>query len=59
MANFAELEKTAEKYVKYVKLKRTKRNGRRKNEIRSRAEQFINHIIGYFSSPKFAFPLER
>jgi hypothetical protein len=55
MANFAELEKTAEKYVN---LKRQKKMDEERTDLEELNNISIS-IIGYFSSPEFAFPLER
>jgi hypothetical protein len=56
MANFAELEKTAEKYVN---LKRQKKMDQERTELEEDLNNISISIIGYFSSPEFAFPLER
>jgi len=56
MANFAELEKTAEKYVN---LKRQKKMDQERTELEEELNNISISIIGYFSSPEFAFPLER
>jgi hypothetical protein len=56
MANFAELEKTAEKYVN---LKRQKKMDQERTELEEDLNNISISIIGYFSSPEFAFPLVR
>lgn len=56
MANFADLEKTAEKYVN---LKRQKKMDQETTELEEELDNISISIIGYFSSPEFAFPLER
>lgn len=56
MVNFAELEKTAEKYVK---LKRQKKMDQERVALEEELNNISISIIGYFSSPEFAFPLER
>ena len=56
LVNFAELEKTAEKYVK---LKRQKKMDQERMALEEELNNISISIIGYFSSPEFAFPLER
>ena len=56
MNNFDELEKVAKKYVK---LKGQKKMDEERIEIEEELNNIKNTIIGYFSSPEFAFPLER
>ncbi len=56
MTNFAELEKTAEKYVN---LKRQKKMDQDRMELEEELNNLSISIVGYFSSPEFAFPLER
>lgn len=56
MVNFAELEKTAEKYVK---LKRQKKMDQERMALEEELNNISISIIGYFSSPEFAFPTER
>lgn len=54
MNNFDELEKIAEKYVKLKKQKKMDQE-----RIVVRLNKIKASIIGYLSSPEFAFPLER
>jgi hypothetical protein len=56
MANFAELEMTAKKYVN---LKRQKKMDQERTELEEELNNISISIIGYFSSPEFAFPLVR
>ena len=56
MNNFDELEKIAEKYVK---LKKQKKMDQERIELEERLNKIKASIIGYLSSPEFAFPLER
>jgi len=56
MNNFDELEKIAEKYVK---LKKQKKMDQERIELEVRLNKIKASIIGYLSSPEFAFPLER
>jgi hypothetical protein len=56
MNNFDELEKIAEKYVK---LKKQKKMDQERIETEVRLNKIKASIIGYFSSPEFAFPIER
>ena len=56
MNNFDELEKVAEKYVK---LKGQKKMDEERIEIEEELNNIKNTIIGYLSSPEFAFPLEK
>jgi hypothetical protein len=56
MNNFDELEKIAEKYVK---LKKQKKMDQERIETEVRLNKIKAGIIGYLSSPEFAFPIER
>src|SRR6266516_43934 len=56
MNNFDELEKVAEKYVK---LKGQNKMDGERIEIEGELNNIKNTIIGYLSSPEFAFPLEK
>lgn len=56
MNNFDELEKIAEKYVK---LKKQKKMDQERIETEVRLNKIKASIIGYLSSPEFAFPIER
>jgi hypothetical protein len=56
MNNFDELEKIAEKYVK---LKQQKKMDQERIELEVKLNKIKASIIGYLSSPEFAFPLER
>jgi hypothetical protein len=56
MNNFDELEKIAEKYVK---LKKQKKMDQERIETEVRLNNIKASIIGYLSSPEFAFPIER
>jgi hypothetical protein len=56
MNNFDELEKIAEKYVK---LKKQKKMDQERIETEVRLNKIEAGIIGYLSSPEFAFPIER
>jgi hypothetical protein len=56
MNNFDELEKVAEKYMK---LKGQKKMDKERIEIEAELDNIKNTIIGYLSSPEFAFPLEK
>jgi hypothetical protein len=56
MGNFDELEKIAEKYVKF---KGQKKMHEERIEIEAELNKIKGTIIGYLSSPEFAFPLEK
>ncbi|HET7146862.1 MAG TPA: hypothetical protein VFI73_00025 [Candidatus Nitrosopolaris sp.] len=56
MANFAELENTAEKYMK---LKQQKKMNKESMDLEGELNNISIGIIGYFSSSEFAFPLDR
>ena len=56
MVNFDELEKIAEKYVK---LKQQNKIDHERMELELRLNKIKASIIGYLSSPDFAFPLQR
>lgn len=54
MTNFDELEKIAEEYVK---LKQQKKMDQERIQLEEKLNQIKANIIGYLSSPEFAFPL--
>lgn len=56
MINFDELEKIAEKYVK---LKQQNKMDHERMELELRMNKIKASIIGYLSSPEFAFPIQR
>jgi hypothetical protein len=54
MTDFDELEKIAEEYVK---LKQQKKMDQERIQLEEKLNQIKANIIGYLSSPEFAFPL--